>query len=269
MILATIGATLASFAVLAIIFVPLERVFPARPQKMVRAEAGIDVVFFLGQYFAWSAAAIAFLSWVHRFVPVISFDAPLVAKVAIAIAAGDFVVYWFHRACHAWEPLWRFHAVHHSAEHLDWIAAHREHPVDGILTQTCMNLPAIAIGVPIEALAGVAMFRGIWAIFVHSNVKLPLGALRFVLGAPELHHWHHARVDSTRHNFANLAPWLDVLFRTYHRPRGEETYALGLADPWPRGYFGQLVQPFRLVLASLAAWTSRRSVTSPSSQSSR
>src|SRR6185295_14241654 len=101
-------------------------------------------------------------------------------------------------------------------------------------------------GFPLEVVAGVSAFRGMWAIFVHSNVRLPLGPLRLLLGAPELHHWHHARVARTEHNFANLAPWLDVLFGTHHLPEGEETYALGLSEPWPRGYVGQLLEPLGL-----------------------
>jgi sterol desaturase/sphingolipid hydroxylase (fatty acid hydroxylase superfamily) len=88
------------------------------------------------------------------------------------------------------------------------------------------------------------VFRALWAIFIHSNVRLPLGPLRLLLGAPELHHWHHARVATTRHNFANLAPYLDVLFGTYHRPRGPEDYPLGLPTPWPRRYLAQLARPF-------------------------
>lgn len=57
---------------------------------------------------------------------------------------------------------------------------------------------------------------------------------------------HHAKVERTAHNFANLAPWLDVVFGTYHRPAPgeEEAYALGITEPMPRGYVGQLVHPF-------------------------
>jgi sterol desaturase/sphingolipid hydroxylase (fatty acid hydroxylase superfamily) len=65
-----------------------------------------------------------------------------------------------------------------------------------------------------------------------------------LLGAPELHHYHHARAERTDHNFANLAPWLDVLFGTYHCPPGqEEPYDLGLTEPWPKGYAAQLLHP--------------------------
>src|SRR5262249_6978450 len=112
-----------------------------------------------------------------------------------------------------------------------------------LLTQLCQNLPAIIIGVPIEVLAPVAVFRGMWAVFVHSNVRVPLGPLRWVLGAPELHHWHHARVERAEHNFANLAPWIDVVFRTHHLPKGPEDYPLGLDTPVPDGYVGKLLSP--------------------------
>ena len=241
-------ATVASLAVLLLAFAPLERAFPARArQPFWRPGWRIDLTFFVGQYVVWSAAAVALLGVVHAQVAmhVPHLGLPTWARAVLAVVLGDLLVYGFHRACHAVPWLWRFHAVHHSAEHLDWLAAHREHPVDGVLTQLCQNLPAFCLGLSFESVAGLVALRGLWAIFVHSNVRLPLGPLRVLLGAPDLHHWHHARVASTKHNFANLAPWIDVLFGTYHRPRGAEDWALGLVDPWPKGYLAQLLEPFR------------------------
>jgi sterol desaturase/sphingolipid hydroxylase (fatty acid hydroxylase superfamily) len=165
---------------------------------------------------------------------------PLQAVVVIML--GDICVYWFHRACHALPLLWRFHAVHHSAEHLDWLAAHREHPVDGLLTQLAVNAPALILGFSLGQVAWLIALRGMWAIFVHSNVRLPLGPLRILLGAPELHHWHHLRAERAQ-NFANLAPWTDLLFGTYHNPSGPETWPLGTDHPLPRSYLGMLARP--------------------------
>jgi sterol desaturase/sphingolipid hydroxylase (fatty acid hydroxylase superfamily) len=260
-ILERVVAGLSSLAVLIVVFVPLERAFPARRgQRVLRKDLVLDATFFAGQYLLWNALAITLLTAVHG---VVLAHVPAGARHAIAtlpagvqclaaIVLGDVLVYGFHRASHASDFLWRFHSVHHSSEQLDFLAAHREHPVDGLLTQLFQNLPAIALGVPLGWLAGIATFRALWAIFVHSNVRVPLGPLRWVLGAPELHHWHHARVErATSHNFANLAPWLDVLFGTHHLHAsiapGEEAYPLGLTEPLPPGYVGKLLHPLRAV----------------------
>lgn len=248
---AALWTAAASLLLLVLVFGPLERVFPARPEQPVRRpELAIDLAFFLGQYLVFSGVAVAALAGVHALILPLSFETgdaalPLWLKLPLALVLGDLLTYWFHRACHHYPALWRFHAVHHSSEHLDFLAAHREHPLDGVVTQVCVNLPGMLLGLPFAALGGLIVFRGLWAIFIHSNVRVPLGPLRWLLGAPELHHWHHARVARTRHNFANLAPYLDVVFGTYHRPRGPETYALGLTEPWPRRYLAQLLRPFR------------------------
>lgn len=248
---AALWTAAASLLLLVLVFGPLERVFPARPEQPVRRpELAIDLAFFLGQYLVFSGVAVAALAGVHARILPLSFETgdaalPLWLQLPLALVLGDLLTYWFHRACHHYPALWRFHAVHHSSEHLDFLAAHREHPLDGVVTQVCVNLPGMLLGLPFAALGGLIVFRGLWAIFIHSNVRVPLGPLRWLLGAPELHHWHHARVARTRHNFANLAPYLDVVFGTYHRPRGPETYALGLTEPWPRRYLAQLLRPFR------------------------
>jgi sterol desaturase/sphingolipid hydroxylase (fatty acid hydroxylase superfamily) len=253
MIVASLAAALASLALLALAFVPLERAFPARAgQRILRPAFAVDLCFFFGQYLVWNGASLALLAVVQRSLDgaapagwrALTDGAPTWGRALAAIVLGDVLVYWFHRACHRFDLLWRFHAVHHSARHLDWLAAHREHPLDGIGTQLCANLPAFLIGFPVGSLAGLIAFRGMWAIFVHSNVRLPLGPLRPLLGAPELHHFHHARARRTRHNFANLAPWLDLLFGTHHLPDPGACYPLGIDEPWPTAYLDQLAHPF-------------------------
>ncbi len=248
---------LASLALLVAVFVPLERAFPARKtQPIARRELTLDGAFFFGQYLLWNLVALTLLVFADgtlRHHGPSSFQAwvastPWWAQGLAAVLLGDMLVYWFHRACHSWEPLWRIHSVHHSSESLDFVAAHREHPIDGICTQLAANLPAFMMGVSLQSLAGFIAFRGMWAIFVHSNVRLPLGPLRWIFGAPELHHWHHAK-NFRGHNYANIAPWIDLLFGTHHCPEGEETYALGLEEKLPEGYFAKLAHPFKPAIA--------------------
>lgn len=251
-----------SFVLFGAVYGPLERLFPARRQRVLRPELATDLCFFAGQYLLFgvvvaaclSACSAALANWLGLLDFKLWLEAlPLWARAALAVITGDLLIYWFHRACHHYDFLWRFHAVHHSVEHLDWIAAHREHPLDGLATQLLVNLPGILLGVSFTTLGAIVVFRGMWAIFIHSNIELPLGPLRPLFGAPDLHRWHHARVARTEHNFANLAPYLDLLFGTYHRPARGADYALGLVDPWPRPWLAQLLQPFKWRRPELSA----------------
>jgi len=264
-------ATLASALFLGAVFVPLERAFAARAGRRLRDPSlRLDAVFFLGQYVLWNGLTFSVLTSAQRAFTATPLAAywprlgalPFAAQVGASVLLGDVAVYFFHRACHRVGWLWRIHAIHHSAEHLDWLAAHREHPLDGLLTSLFGNLPAFLLGFRPEAIAPFLVFRGIWAVLVHANVRLPLGPAKWLLGAPELHHWHHARVARTTHNFANLAPWLDVLFGTHHDPGRDAVYALG-ADVPPRTYLGHLVAPFvrsgRRATVPAAAAAPRRS----------
>jgi sterol desaturase/sphingolipid hydroxylase (fatty acid hydroxylase superfamily) len=239
-----------SFLFLVLVFRPLEIAFPAKPgQRFFRPAWFTDLCFFLGQYLLWSGLVLWVLSrfsgWLDGFVPYgfrrAVASQPWWLQVVEVLLLSDLLVYWGHRLQHRVGFLWRFHAVHHSAEHLDWLAAHREHPLDTVYTMGLINLPAFILGFPLETLAGFVAFRGIWAIYIHSNVRLPIGPLRVLLGAPEIHHWHHDR-DRDAGNYANLSPIMDVLFGTYRCP-DHEPELFGLNTPSPRTYLGHVVQP--------------------------
>ena len=55
--------------------------------------------------------------------------------------------------------------------------------------------------------------------------------------------FNHLATERAR-NFANLAPWTDLLFGTYHRPEGREDWPPGLPQPFPRSDAGMLLAPF-------------------------
>jgi sterol desaturase/sphingolipid hydroxylase (fatty acid hydroxylase superfamily) len=241
---------LMQLGVMGVVYGALEWCFPnRREQRHLRPRLATDLAFFFGAHLLWLSVEVAGLLAVRELlvgavpasVPAVFADQPWLLQAAVVLVAGDLLTYWYHRASHDVPWLWRFHQVHHSTTRLDWLAAHREHPIDGFLTQLAMNLPAFALGVSLEGLAGLIIFRGAWATFIHSNVRLPIGPLRYLIGAPELHHWHHAAVR-TRHNFSNLAPWTDLVFGTYHCPPHQH-HELGVPGLAERGYLGWLVPP--------------------------
>lgn len=241
-----------SLLFLVAVFRPLEMLFPARKgQKFLRPAFWTDLLFLLGQYLLWSGlvfwALDHFRGWLHGIVPA-DFRASVAAQpwwlqAIEMIVLSDFCIYWAHRLQHKVPFLWRFHSIHHSAEHLDWLAAHREHPLDTIYTVGIINLPAFILGFPLETLAGFLAFRGLWAIYIHSNVRLPIGPLRMLIGAPELHHWHHDKARDAG-NYANISPLMDILFGTYRCP-DHEPEAFGIHEPVKQGYFSLLWHPFR------------------------
>ena len=250
---ATLGYAVCQLAGLGLVLGALEWAYPNQPeQRRLRPQLVTDLAFYFGQHLVWLSVELAGLVAVGR---VLAFVIPASVPAAFAtqpwpvqalevVLLGDVLTYWYHRASHDVPWLWAFHRVHHSSLSLDWLAAHREHPVDGLLTQLAMNLPALVFGVGLQGLAWLVVFRGVWAAFIHSNVRLPLGPLRVLVGAPELHHWHHANVSRTLHNFSNLAPWTDLLFGTYHCPT-HQRHELGLPGTPAKSYAGWILRPHR------------------------
>ena len=239
-----------SMLFLVLAFSPLEKAFPAKKeQRFFRPDWFLDFCFFMGQYLLWGGVVLTVLNYagdhLHGIIPA-DFRAAVAAQpfwlqAIEVIVFSDLLIYWGHRLQHRVDFLWRFHKVHHSAKHLDWLAAHREHPLDSIYTIGLINLPAFALGFPLETLAGLIAFRGIWAIYIHSNVRLPIGPLRMLIGAPELHHWHHD-LDRRAGNYANISPLMDLLFGTYVCP-DHEPERFGIHEDFPENYAGQLLAP--------------------------
>lgn len=245
-------SAVASLAFLAAVFIPMEKAFPARAdQKIIRSQWWLDLCFFLGQYLIWGTMVAYWLSFAEPYISNILPPTWLtnfhslhwLLQGAIVVILSDLCVYWGHRLQHRLPFLWRFHKVHHSSEHLDWLAAHREHPLDTIYTVTIINLPAILLGFSVEFMVGLVAFRAIWAIYIHSNVRFPLKWLRAIIGAPELHHWHHDK-DKDAGNYANLSPLMDIIFGTYVCP-DHEPESLGLHEKSPQTYIGHMTEPFK------------------------
>src|SRR5258708_6529732 len=70
---------------------------------------------------------------------------PPALQLIEALLVADFFGYWMHRAFHC-ARLWRFHAVHHSARMLDWLAATRLYPVNDAASKLAVSLPLILLG---------------------------------------------------------------------------------------------------------------------------
>ena len=255
-------------AIFAAIFVPIERVFALHSQKIFRKEIAVD----LGYYFLngllpglvlGPPISVAVLA-IHHFIPggVLGAIAawPIWLKACATMMVGETAYYWAHRLSHQIPFLWRFHAVHHSAEQLDFLVNTRMHPVDLVWSRMIMLTPIFALGLanPVRfsdgLIATIILFSGsMWGYFIHSNVRWRLGPFEWLLTTPAFHHWHHTNDGKRRDcNYASMFPWLDRVFGTHHLPEAwPERY--GIDEPMPDSLAGQFIHPLAPSRPSLSA----------------
>jgi sterol desaturase/sphingolipid hydroxylase (fatty acid hydroxylase superfamily) len=170
---------------------------------------------------------------------------PLWLQAVIFLVASDLMMYWIHRAFHR-PAMWRYHAVHHSSEDLDWISAARFHPVNIFLGSVLADVALLLAGISPNVLVFLGPFTIAHSAFVHANLKWTLGPLRCVIAGPVFHRWHHTAADrGGDKNFASTFPVLDLMFGTYYMPKNEIPDGYGVHEPLPAGFGAQMLYPFR------------------------
>lgn len=252
--LETLAKAFLYLAIITIVFAPLEHFWRADKAESMRGIPWLrrdwlnDLTFYFGQALLFNSFTIFILTWVFSNIedaglaPEVLRQLPTAPKIVLVILASDFLIYWGHRAQHRFGFLWRFHRVHHTAVHVDYIAAYREHPLDNIYTRGLETLPAIFFGLDLNSIAAFITFRGLWAIFIHSNVTIRLGFLEVLLGSPHLHHWHHELDKRGLCNYANLSPLMDLAFGTYYSPK-ERPLRYGTSEPVRQPWYRQMIDP--------------------------
>jgi len=139
---------------------------------------------------------------------------PLWLQAAIFLLGSDLMMYWIHRAFHR-VPLWKYHAVHHSSEELDWISAARFHPVNIFLGSVATDVVLLLAGISPNVLVFLGPFTVAHSAFVHANLNWTLGPLRYVIAGPVFHRWHHTAAErGGEKNFASTFPFIDLVFGT-------------------------------------------------------
>jgi sterol desaturase/sphingolipid hydroxylase (fatty acid hydroxylase superfamily) len=206
----------------ALVMLGLERWFPRRswPQRSywwLRASLAIGVqavVAYVGAV-TWDVVLPRFALWQAA-------DLGVVAGGLVGYVVLTFVYYWWHRARHSSDFLWRlFHQTHHSPARLELASTFYKHPIE-ILVNGLLSSLALALVVgatPAQSILAITL-TGVAELFYHWNVRTPYW-VGFVIQRPESHCVHHAR-DRHDCNFADLPLW-DMLFGTFHNPRVDRT----------------------------------------------
>ncbi len=238
---------------MAIIYVPLERLWPQYPkQGTFRNEWTLDVVYFRSTHLPIQILSFLVLLPSIQATKYLGVPAlqgfigriPWLLQFFLAIVVADVTEYFVHLAFHKVPFLWRFHAVHHSSKALDWIAGSRSHFVDDTLVRGLVLAP-LMLGFSQSVALAYLIFVTLHATWVHCNFGPNAKWLERFLVMPRYHHWHHtSQKEGIDKNFAIHFPWIDKVFGTYHFP-----------DTWPVHYgldgeeispnfLGQTIDPF-------------------------
>ena len=248
-----ISQILIGFPLFALLFASLERWYPLRRQRLLRAGWAVDVCYYVlgcivGHFSSViSLAAMLLIRHKTGWTFGVAAVQPAWLQFLEILVASDFLGYVFHRALHSYAWLWRFHQVHHSSEHMDWLANARLHPVDKLLGDAVQFTPLLLLGFESGPLFAYTVVLGLQAFLNHANVRFDFGLLHWVIASPRFHHWHHC--NNPRAYNRNFAPHLvifDILFGTADIPAGStKPWKYGLPEKVPEGFWRQMIYPFR------------------------
>ncbi|WP_428717165.1 sterol desaturase family protein [Undibacterium curvum] len=172
-----------------------------------------------------------------------------VPQLLLAIFVADFVEYWAHRAYHEVPFLWKFHAVHHSSEVMDWIAGSRLHIFEIIATRVVILGALYVLGFTKPVLDAYIIVVGFQAVFNHANVHINWGPLRKVFVTPDFHHWHHSSDDEAiDKNYAAHFAFIDWIFGTAVDSEKQFPEKYGVVGNYvPDGFLKQQAFPFKAI----------------------
>lgn len=218
-----------AFLVLALVFEAAERLRPQRSlerRRHLRHDLLAFVVLIIGvnaSRFALRAGLgplesgldttfASLLTWLRGLHP-----AP---KIALGLVLIDLSLYWIHRAMHAFGPLWRTHAWHHSSQALYWFSGLRTslgHALLFAIPQVFWPFFVLKLTL-VEAAIGFSfgVFIQFWE---HANVRADLGPLRWLVVTPGYHRVHHSATADQHKNLSIMFPVWDLAFGTYVDPR--------------------------------------------------
>ncbi|MEL6981080.1 MAG: sterol desaturase family protein, partial [Actinomycetota bacterium] len=244
-----VGIVIALF----VLVVPFEKLFPRHRQKLRRPLVLTDLGYALASPLltgigiaAAVVVAVVSLAWLPGLAvrPLVGLIPPPVLPF-VGIALFDLAIYWTHRWYHEVPFLWRFHAIHHSTEHLDWVSGFRNHPLDGTLIAPAFVF-LLAAGFSPEFTGALAVIQIVTGIFLHANVRWRWRWLHRIIITPEFHHWHHANEPGAiNSNYSVFLPLWDLLFGTYFMPADRRPSRYGVSEHIPDAMLAQLWHPMR------------------------
>ncbi|WP_103068762.1 sterol desaturase family protein [Aquimarina sediminis] len=152
---------------------------------------------------------------------------PFWATILLGVALLDLIGAWFaHYIQHIIKPLWMFHLVHHTDNHVDTTTANRHHPGESIIRFLFTTLAVFVAGAPIGIIMLYQSLSVVLSQFNHANISLPKKVddmISWVIVSPDMHKvHHHYMLPYTDSNYGNIFSIWDRIFGTFTKIRNTE-----------------------------------------------
>lgn len=249
------------------VFLLLELWVPWRKnQKVFRQDFWLDVFYMFFNFFLFSLIGyyaisnvfveafndfLAHVFGIKNLVAIHIGQWPVFAQLLTLFVLRDFIHWNIHRLLHRVPFLWEFHKVHHSVQQMGFASHLRFHWMETVIYRTIEYIPLGMIGFGIQEFFLVHLVAISIGHFNHSNIKVPLGPLKYVLNNPQMHTFHHAKTLPATHSYGvnygiSLSLW-DYLFKTAYTEKEGEKVVLGFPgdEQFPKNFWGQLSYGFR------------------------
>lgn len=211
--------------------------------------------FFIFSLIIWAAVWDVFVNAFNDFIGLFGLENAVAIEIntwpawsyfLVLFVVADFLQWNIHRLLHRVSWLWQFHKLHHSVEQMGFAAHLRYHWMENVVYKSLQFVPLTMIGYNLVDLFIIHILGLVIGHFNHSNFKLNLGPLKFILNNPQMHIWHHAKdLPANRQYGVNygitLSVW-DYLFKTNYIPASGRDIELGF--PGDEGFpdrFGEQV----------------------------
>ncbi len=250
--------TILLFLVFGAIFAPLEHLIPFSKKWLNDKETPTDVMLFFGHKFwgdyinapiklATITLVVQEISpeigrniWPMGFNPVL--------QVFLLLSVKDFFRYWYHRWMHESEFMWSWHAVHHSSTRLYWFNGTRSHPIEGLISSILWGIPLAFIHAPAEIVFVTGILGRTIGRFQHTNMDILAGPLDYIFSSPKNHRYHHSKkIEEGNSNYGGDVIFWDILFGTFHLPKGEtpsDDIGIDGMPNYPQTFLGLMLAPF-------------------------
>ena len=149
---------------------------------------------------------------------------------ALGFVVVEFAYYWFHRFSHRVRWMWATHSVHHSAEQMTLLSSLRLGWTNLLSAGWVVYLPLVYAGFDPRLVIGLLAFDLHYQFLLHTEARISLGPLEWVLNTPSHHRVHHgANPAYIDRNYGGVVIVFDRLFGTFAGERADEPVRYGLA----------------------------------------